>query len=134
VSAMPLELENGGVFLLYGIANMGVAADSLESSIDTEIERVKAEGVSEKDFQKLMAQVENAVVSQNASVAGIAQNLAESKVYLGEANEINKEMEKYNKVKREDIQRVAKQYFDKNGRVVLHYLPKASQPVKAETK
>jgi len=134
ISAIPLELEDGGVVLLYGIANIGVVADSLESSIDTQIERVKAEGVSEKDFQKLMAQVENSVVSKNASVAGIAQNLAESKVYLGNANEINKEMEKYNKVKREDIQRVAKQYFDKNGRVVLHYLPKASQPVKAETK
>jgi len=127
VMAMPLNLEDGGVFLLYGIANMGIDADSLEKSIDAEIERVKTNGVSEKDFQKLLAQVENAVVTQNASVAGIAQNLAESKVYFGDANEVNKEMEKYNKVKREDIQRVAKQYFDKNGRVVLHYLPKAAQ-------
>ena len=134
VSAMPLELEDGGVFLLYGIANMGISADSLEKSIDTEIARVKAAGVSEKDFQKLLAQVENSVVSRNASVAGIAQNLAESKIYLGDANEVNKEMEKYNKVTREDIQRVAKQYFDNNGRVVLHYLPKAAQPVNAETK
>src|SRR5690606_38274505 len=99
VSAMPLELEDGGVFLLYGIANMGISADSLEKSIDTEIERVKVVGVSEKDFQKLLAQVENSVVSKNSSVAGIAQNLAESKVYLGDANEINREMEKYNKVK-----------------------------------
>lgn len=128
VMAIPLTLEDGGVFLLYGIANMGVDADSLEASIDKEIERVKTEGVSEKDFQKLLAQVENAVVSQNASVAGIAQNLAESKVYFGDANEVNKEMEKYNKVKREDLQRVAKQYFDKQGRVVLHYLPKSAEP------
>lgn len=127
VMAIPLTLEDGGVFLLYGIANMGIDADSLEASIDKEIERVKAEGVSEKDFQKLLAQVENAVVSQNASVAGIAQNLAESKVYFGDADEVNHQMEKYNQVKREDLQRVAKQYFDKNGRVVLHYLPKSAQ-------
>src|SRR5690606_15661257 len=115
-----------------GIANMGINADSLEKSIDAEIERVKNEGVSEKDFQKLLAQVENSVVTQNSSVAGIAQNLAESKVYFGDANEINRQMEKYNKVKREDIQRVAKQYFDKSGRVVLHYLPKSAKPVSAE--
>lgn len=134
VAAIPLNLEDGGVFLLYGIANMGVDADSLEKSIDAEIERVKKDGVSEKDFQKLLAQVENSVVTQNSSVAGIAQNLAESKVYFGDANEVNKEMEKYNKVKREDIQRVAKQYFDKNGRVVLHYLPKSAQPASAEKK
>lgn len=131
IAAIPLDLEDGGVFLLYGIANMGVDADSLEQSIDVQIEKVKAEGISEKDFQKLLAQVENAVVTQNSSVAGIAENLAESKVYFGDANEINREMEKYNKVKREDIQRVAKEYFDKSGRVVLHYLPKSAQPVNA---
>lgn len=127
VMAQPLDLEDGGLFLLYGIANMGVNVDSLEFSIDAQIEKVKREGVSEKDFKKLLAQVENGVVSQNASVAGIAQSLAENKVYFGDANEINKEMEKYNQVKREDIQRVAKKYFDKNGRVVLHYLPKAAE-------
>jgi predicted Zn-dependent peptidase len=126
IFAVPLELEDGGVFLLYAIANMGVDADSLEHSIDAQIEKVKAEGVSPEDFDKLLAQVENSVVSRNATVAGIAQRLAEDEVYYGDANEINKEMEKYNQVKREDIQRVAKKYFDKNGRVVLHYLPKAA--------
>lgn len=131
VMAIPLTLEDGGVFLLYGIANMGVDVDSLEASIDNEIERVKREGVSGKDFQKLLAQVENAVVSQNASVAGIAQNLAESKVYFGDADEVNHQMEKYNKVKREDLQRVAKEYFGKEGRVVLHYLPKSAEPQEA---
>jgi predicted Zn-dependent peptidase len=127
IFAVPLELEDGGVFLLYAIANMGVDADSLEHSIDAQIEKVKAEGVSPEDFDKLLAQVENSVVSRNATVAGIAQRLAEDEVYYGDANEINKEMEKYNRVKREDIQRVAKKYFDKNGRVVLHYLPKATE-------
>ncbi len=127
IFAVPLELEDGGLFLLYGIANMGVNADSLEKSIDAQIEKVKMEGVSIEDFNKLLAQVENSVVSRNATVAGIAQRLAEDKVYFGDANEINKEMEKYNRVKREDIQRVAERYFDKNGRVVLHYLPKAAE-------
>jgi len=131
VMAMPMSLEDGGLFLLYGISNMGIHADSLETSMDAVLEQVKANGVSEKDFQKLLAQVENAVVSQNASVAGIAQNLAEKKVYYGDANEINREMDKYNKVKREDIQRVAKEYFNRDGRVVLHYLPKAAQPASA---
>ena len=125
--AQLLDLEDGGLFLLYGIANMGVNVDSLELSIDKQIEKVKLEGVSEKDFKKLLAQVENAVVSQNASVAGIAQSLAENKVYFGSANEINNEMEKYDQVKREDIQRVAKKYFNSNGRVVLHYVPKVAE-------
>lgn len=124
VSAFPLDLEDGGLFIIISIANQGVDAEDLQKSIDAQIEKVKREGVSEKEFSKLLAQVENAVVSQNATVEGIAQNLAESKLYYGDASEINKTMEKYNKVSRDDIQRVAKKYLNNSGRVVLYYLPK----------
>ncbi|MGV3764365.1 M16 family metallopeptidase [Parapedobacter sp.] len=124
LAAFPLDLEDGGVFLLYGIANMGVSADSLEHAIDEQLEKVIANGISEDDFQKLKAQVENDVVSQHASVAGIAESLANAKTFFGDANEVNREMDKYNQVSRADIQRVAEEYLGKNGRVVLYYLPK----------
>ncbi len=128
VAAFPLDLEDGGVFLLYGIANMGIAADTLEHAIDEQIAKVIANGISENDFQKLQAQVENAVVSRHASVAGIAQSLAEAKTFFGDANEVNKELDKYNQVTQADIQRVAKEYLNKDGRVVLYYLPKSAEP------
>lgn len=124
VAAFPLDLEDGGVFLLYGIANMGISADSLEHAIDQQLAKVIANGISEDDFQKLKAQVENAVVSRHASVAGIAESLAEAKTFFGDADEVNREMEKYNEVSRADIQRVAREYLGKDGRVVLYYLPK----------
>ena len=59
---------------------------------------------------------------------GIAENLAEAHVIYGNTNYINQVMEAYSKVTRADIQRVAKEYLDLNGRVVLYYLPKAQQP------
>lgn len=124
VAAFPLDLEDGGVFLLYGIANMGVPADSLEHAIDQQLDKVVANGISEDDFQKLQAQVENAIVSRHASVAGIAESLAEAKTFFGDADEVNHEIAKYNKVSRADIQRVAQEYLGKDGRVVLYYLPK----------
>lgn len=124
VAAFPLDLEDGGVFLLYGIANMGITADSLEHAIDEQLNKVIANGISEDDFQKLRAQVENAVVNRHASVAGIAESLAKAKTFFGDAEEVNRGTDKYNEVSRADIQRVAQEYLDKNGRVVLHYLPK----------
>ncbi|GGG82854.1 peptidase M16 [Parapedobacter pyrenivorans] len=127
VAAFPLDLEDGGLFLLYGIANMGIPADTLEQAIDEQLEKVIANGISERDFQKLQAQIENAVVSRHASVAGIAESLAEAKTFFGDADEINREMDKYNRVTRADIQRVAQEYLSKNGRVVLYYLPKSAQ-------
>ncbi|MFC3198380.1 M16 family metallopeptidase [Parapedobacter deserti] len=128
IQAFPLDLEDGGLFLAFGVANMGVAADSLEHAIDEQINKLITNGISEDDFQKLKAQTENSVVNSRASVAGIAQSLAEAKTFFGDADEVNREMDKYNKVTRQDIQRVAQRYLGKEGRVVLHYLPKSEEP------
>jgi len=128
--AFPLDLEDGGLFLFLGIANMGINVDSLETAIDEQIEKVKAEGITDEDFAKLKAQVETSFVNRNASVAGIAQSLAEAAVYYGNPNVVNEELEKYNQVTKADIQRVAKTYLNKEGRVVLHYLPKQANQKK----
>jgi predicted Zn-dependent peptidase len=58
-------------------------------------------------------------------MAGIAESLANYEVYFGDANLINTELEKYNKVTREDVLAVAKKYLNKDNRVVLYYVPKA---------
>jgi zinc protease len=127
VGTIPLALEDPGLFLSLGIANMGIDPNELEASMDREISRVKNELVSEREFQKLKNQIENDFVSRNARVVGIAESLANYKMYFGDANLINTEIERYNKVTREDLQRVAQKYLVPTNRVVLHYLPKASQ-------
>ncbi|WP_373396933.1 pitrilysin family protein [Algoriphagus halophilus] len=128
VAAIPLELEDGGIFIMYSIANMGVEPKDLESEIDKLILQVQEEGLSDQDFTKLKNIMENNIVSSNSSMAGIAENLAEAHAIYGDANYINKVMDAYSKVTKEDIQRVAKEYLDLKGRVVLYYLPKAQQP------
>lgn len=128
VAAIPLELEDGGIFIMYSIANMGVEPKDLETEIDKLIKQVQDEGLSDQDFTKLKNIMENNIVSSNSSMAGIAENLAEAHAIYGDANYINKVMDAYSKVTKEDIQRVAKEYLDLKGRVVLYYLPKAQQP------
>ena len=83
--------------------------------------------ITEKEFQKLKNQIENDMISQNSKVEGVAESLANYFVYYGDANLINTEIDRYMKVTREDIQRVAKKYFRKDNRVVLHYLPKLKE-------
>lgn len=128
VSAIPLELEDGGIFIMYSIANMGVDPNDLETEIDKLIKQVQDEGLSDQDFTKLQNIMENNIVSGNSSMAGIAENLSRSHVINGNTNYINQVMDAYSKVTKEDIQRVAKEYLNLDGRVVLYYLPKAQQP------
>jgi predicted Zn-dependent peptidase len=120
----PLPTEDPGLALAFAIANMGVTADDLEKAINVEIERVQNELISESEFQKLRNQMESEFINNYSTMAGIAENLANYHVYFGDANLINTELDRYMKVTREDILRVAKEYFRHDNRVVLYYLPK----------
>jgi predicted Zn-dependent peptidase len=88
------------------------------------VNSLKAGTCPEKEFQKVKNQVQTSFVSANATMAGIAESLANYEVYFGDANLINTELERYNKVTREDILNVAKKYLNKDNRVVLYYVPK----------
>lgn len=126
-ASIPFALEDAGVFISYGIVNMGTSPEALSTAMDAEIERVKNEPIDDKEFQKLRNQIENRFVSSNGSVRGIAESLANYHVYFGDANLINNELERYMAVTKEDLQRVAKKYLDPEKRVELVYLPKSAQ-------
>jgi len=120
----PLPTEDPGLALAFAIANMGVNAADLEKAIDEVIEAVQKDLISEEEFQKLRNQMESEFINSYSSMEGIAENLANYHVYFKDANLINTELDRYMKVTREDIRRVAKEYFRKDNRVVLYYLPK----------
>jgi predicted Zn-dependent peptidase len=129
VGSIPLELEDGGLFLMYGYTNNGVKPKDLESEVNWLIKQVQDEGIPDGEFTKLKNIMEYKIVSENSTLLGIAQNLAEAKVIYGNTEYINQVMDSFAKVTKEDIQRVAKIYLDRTSRVVLHYLPKSAKPV-----
>jgi zinc protease len=126
-SAIPLPLEDPGLFVAIGIANLGVNVDELEAAMQEEIDKVKDNLIEEHEFQKIRNQVENDFISSNSMVAGIAESLAEYYLIYQDANLINTEIDRYLAVTRQDIQRVAEKYLVKDKRVVLHWLPNSSQ-------
>jgi zinc protease len=123
VGSFSLPLEDPGLAIAFGIANMGVTPDSLEAAMDHEIEKVRNEKVDVRELDKLKAQVETEFVSGNGRVAGIAESLASAHVFLGDAKKVNPEVDHYLSVTPEALQRVARKYFSKDNRVVLYYLP-----------
>jgi predicted Zn-dependent peptidase len=125
--SFPFSLENPGLFIAYAISNAGIEAKSCEDAITAEIEKVQKELISEIEFQKIKNQIESDFISGNNKVLGIAQSLAKYHLFFGDANLINTELDRYSKVTREDIKRVANKYFTKENRVVLYYLPKSQK-------
>lgn len=127
VGAFPFALEDPGLFLVFGIVNSGVTPEDLENAINDEILKAQTEELDEREFQKLRNKVENDFVSNNSTMAGIAESLSDYHMYFGDANLINTEIERYMAVTKADIKRVANQYLKKENRVVLYYLPKENQ-------
>ena len=89
-----------------------------------EIEKVKTAGITEEEYKKLQNQAENDFTSQNQKDIGVATNLATYYTFQGNANLINTELDRYKKVTKEDIKRVANKYLTKENRLVVYYLPK----------
>ncbi len=127
VMAIPLGLEHPGLFIVFGIPNMGVGLEELEAGMNVELERVKNELISERELQKLKNQMESQFVNNNTTISSRASSLATYQTFYKDTNRINTELENYLKVTREDIKRVANEYLSQNRRVVLNYLPKPKE-------
>lgn len=117
-------LEDAGIGIMAAIAPSEVSLDTLLMAFDEQIATIKTQLISEEEFQKVRNKFENDIASSNASIAGIAENLADNHVYYGDASRVNTLLSNYLKVTREDIMRVANMYLTQDQRVILYYLPK----------
>lgn len=116
-------LEHYGTYVMGGLAMTGVELSTLAEVIDEEIERLKTELISEQEYQKLQNKFENNFVASNSSIQGIATSLATYHDIYGDVNLINKEIEIYRSITREEIKEVANKYLNKESRLDLDYLP-----------
>ena len=66
---------------------------------------------------------ENKFVNSNATIDGIAGNLATYYLLYGDVNLINTEPDIYRSITREEIRAVAKKYLNQNQRLLLDYIP-----------
>ena len=112
----------------YGTYTMGAIIkgepdwDILKSTMDQEIKKLQTVLISDKEYQKLQNQFETNYVQANSSVEGIAASLATYYMLQGDANRINKQLDIYRTITKEDIKRVASTYLNPNQRVEIKYL------------
>jgi zinc protease len=121
--SFPVNTEDPGLFIILAIANLGIDAAELDSSINREINRIKNEEISDEEYQKLVNQVESNFVTRYSTAAGVAEYLAYYYTFYGDTNMINTEIERFRGITPADIKNAAEKYLREDNRVVLHYLP-----------
>lgn len=131
VAAFNMNNEDYSTYVILSLPLGETTPTTLIAEIDEEVEKIKNELISEKDYQKLQNQFESEFVSANANIAGIANSLAEYYAfYDGNTDLINEELDLYKSISREDIRQVARKYLNTNQRLELHYLPESQKEEK----
>ena len=92
--------------------------------MEESLSKVLSELISEIDYQKLQNKIENNFVNSNSSIEGITNSLARNYLLYGDTELINREIDIYRSISREEIQEVANKYLNPNQRVIMKYLPK----------
>lgn len=123
VLAFARSMEDYGTYLIAGLPLGDNSLENLAAVMDEEIEKLKTELISEKEYQKLQNTFENRFVNSNSSVQGIASSLATYHVLYGDVSLINNEIDIYKSITREEIMEVANKYLQENKRLEMDYLP-----------
>jgi len=123
VGAFNVTQEDYGMYIVFSLPVGETSLETLNTEMEEEIEKVRTTLISEKDYQKLQNKFENQFVNSNSSVEGIANSLARNYQLYGDTSLINKEIDIYRSITREEIKEVANKYLKPNQRLVLAYLP-----------
>ncbi|WP_194851459.1 insulinase family protein [Nonlabens antarcticus] len=114
--------QDYGTYTMGALAKGDTELNTLAKVMDEEIKKLQTTLISEREYQKLQNQFEANYVSSNSRVEGIAASLATYNMLQGDTDRINKELEIYKSITREDIKRAANQYLKPNQRLELDYL------------
>jgi len=100
-----------GMWMALAIANQGVHPDSLEAGMLAEIARVASEGVTEAELSKAKNQFRASKTSERQTAFEMTEAIQAATFYLGSAEAINTDLDRYTKVTVADLKRVAAQYL-----------------------
>jgi predicted Zn-dependent peptidase len=115
-------------FVIYAEARPGVGAEDLEAALNTEIERVAREGVSEGELRKAKNIRTTSQVRQLKTNDGKAQALGMFEIYFGAYQRLFAVLKSYEAVQRAEVVAAAQRYLTPDNRTVVTLVPQAAAP------
>ncbi|MFN2501327.1 MAG: M16 family metallopeptidase [Pyrinomonadaceae bacterium] len=119
---LDLELNTeGGRMAFVAIASQDGTSEILEKSLLVELKKIQDTGVTAKELEKAKNQLISQSVRARETNDGKAIAIERSVAYLGDPAAVNNEVRMLQAVTAADVQRVMRQYFKDNNRVVIYY-------------
>jgi len=106
------------LFIIAAVTAKNVNEADLEKAIYEEIEKIKTDGITETELQKIKNQKLMEFYGQVETINGKSNNIGTYEVFFGDYKKMFDAPAAYNKVTAEDVKRVANKYFTKSNRTV----------------
>ena len=112
------------LFLFFVVPNSGHSVDEMEKSVYEIVDRVKKEKPDAEALQRVKTNLRAALIQKLDSNSGLASELASYQAGYGDWRKLFTELDEYNQVTAEDVQRVAQKYLLESTRTVVYtYTP-----------
>jgi len=109
-----------GLFVFSGKPSENISLTEAENAVHYEIQNLIKTGISERELQKVKNKIESKFVFSETDVLNKAMDLAYYEL-IEDAEKVNMETEKYNKVTIENILDTAKRIFKEENSNTLYY-------------
>jgi zinc protease len=116
-----VSIDPGG-FTVMAQLMPGKEPPEVEHEIDAMLDEIKSELISERELQKAKNQIESSFTYAQDSIFGQAMKIGYYEA-TGDWRDMDRYIDGIRRVTREDVQRVAKQYLDRDRRTVGVLLP-----------
>jgi zinc protease len=117
-------IEDPNLFFAIAIVNPGQSPAAVEKALISELDRLKAEGITDRELQRAKNQFARDYILGRESLQDKATHLAHAEVLHDDITTADGEFDIFQKISLADVQRVAKTYFTPERRIVLHVMPK----------
>ncbi|TMI90518.1 MAG: insulinase family protein [Bacteroidetes bacterium] len=114
---------DAGTLVIEGKLVKGIKMEDAEKAVEAELEKMKTERVTTTELQKVKNKVESLIAFEDMSLTNRANSLAFYEL-LGDAEQMNHELEKYNVVTAEDILNESQVIFKAANSNTLYYFAK----------
>jgi zinc protease len=122
-----LQAQRGtSVILFIGLARPGKEIGMLEKGMEEEIAHLQTDLISEAELARAKMKAKTTHYARIRSSLSRAMELSQDAVFFDDPGRINSYEQNYQKVSREDVQRVAKKYLVEANRTVVITMPKAA--------
>jgi zinc protease len=102
----------------------------VEKAVYEELDKVSAQSVTDQELEKAKNILLARFYRQMKTISGKANTLGTYEVFFGDYHKLFDAAEQYSKVTKEDVQRVAKQYFTAKNRSVATLVPEPEEEKK----